>query len=118
MLAAADGFWVLLAVVGVFGLAGSLIAPATRAYVGIAAGDLRPEAFGLLNIASVLGCGLSGFLSGLAATVVSPVIGWADELGWRHQTPGQARALVEGVGAPTAAALRLTSRDADAARVA
>jgi len=35
------------------------------------------------------GFALSGFLSGLAATVVSPVIGWADELGWRHQTPGR-----------------------------
>jgi MFS family permease len=68
-LAAAHHFWSLLLAVGLFGLAGSLIAPATRAYLGIAAGELRPEAFGLFNVASVLG----SVLGPLLAVAASPL---------------------------------------------
>jgi MFS family permease len=55
MLAFAEHLWSLLVAITVFGLAGSLIAPATRAYLGVAAGEQRTEAFALFNSASVLG---------------------------------------------------------------
>lgn len=67
MLSTADGLWGMLTAISVFGFAGSLTAPATRAYLGIAAGELRPEAFGLFNNASVLGSAL-GPLVAIAAS--------------------------------------------------
>lgn len=69
LLALADGLWQLLGAITVFGLAGSLIAPATRAYLGLTAGERRTEAFALFNSASVLGSALGP----LVAVAASPL---------------------------------------------
>ncbi|WP_432940285.1 MFS transporter [Kribbella sp. CA-253562] len=69
MLAFAEQLWSLLVAITVFGLAGSLIAPSTRAYLGVAAGARRSEAFSLFNSASVLGSAVGP----LVAVAASPL---------------------------------------------
>ncbi|MEV6281626.1 MFS transporter [Kribbella sp. NPDC051770] len=69
MLAFAEQLWSLLVAITVFGLAGSLIAPSTRAYLGVAAGERRSEAFALFNSASVLGSAIGP----LIAVAASPL---------------------------------------------
>lgn len=93
MLAWADGLWGLLAGVTAFGIAGSLFAPATRAYLALEVADHRADAFALFNAVAVLGSALGPLLAVAASPLGFDVTCYAAAVVFALLAVAQARYL-------------------------